>query len=98
MGKLLVGVSYPASNNSWLVMKKMNSGVAPHEKKSSYAGFTSSQRPGSSEIIFSRGTHPMRMTFSYPNPHLPIMQSTDEYVSFSSMFSMELGDGYFVSD
>jgi hypothetical protein len=36
----------------------------------------------------------MVMTFNYPNPHLPMTQSTDEYVSFSPVFSMELGDGY----
>jgi hypothetical protein len=66
-------------------MKKMKSGVAPDEKKSSHAGFTNSQRPGSSVIIFSRGTQPI-------NPHLPITHSTDEYVSFSPVFSMELGD------
>ena len=81
-------------NNSWLVLKKTKSGVAPDEKKSSHAGFTNSQRPGSSVIIFSRGTQPMMMTFSYPHPHLPISQSTDGYVSFSPVFSMELGDGY----
>jgi hypothetical protein len=57
-------------NNSWLEMKKMKSGVAPDEKKSSHTGFTNSQRPGPSVIIFSRGMQSMMMTFSYPNPHI----------------------------
>jgi hypothetical protein len=67
--------------------------VAPDKKKSSPAGFTNSQQSGSSVINFSSGMQPMVMTFSYPNPHLPMTQSTDEYVSFSPVFSMELGDG-----
>jgi hypothetical protein len=49
-------------NNSRLEMKKIKSGVAPDKNKSSHAGFTNSQRSGSSVIIFSRGTQPMMMT------------------------------------
>ena len=35
----------------------------------------------------------MMMTI-YPNPHLPVTQSTHDYVSKSPVFSMELGNEY----
>ena len=76
-------------NNSWQLMKKLLSGLAPDDGKLSRAGFENSQRPGSCAMVCSRGTQPMMMTFSYRTPHLPITQSTKEYVSMSLVFSMK---------
>jgi len=80
-------------NFSKVGLERMKEGGMPFIDGEQYAGLSNSQVYGSNVYIYTTGSAPMTMTFSYPNPHKGLDQKPSEYVTLKC-FAIQCDNGY----
>jgi hypothetical protein len=80
-------------NFSKVGLERMKEGGMPFIDGEQYAGLSNSQVYGSNVYIYTTGSAPMTMTFSYPNPHKGLDQKPSEYVTLKC-FAIQCNNDY----